>query len=193
MSTKANLSAKDEKFRNFSLNDNMWKVVLYVGTPLALYQSLNQLFKIFDSMMAAHISANSVSAVAYLSQINMMLSALGGGLAIGSSLKISEAYGCAVLLKGGHRIDDAHDLLYGHGEYHWFEGARINNPNAHGTGCTLSSAIASNLAKGFDLAESVKRAKDYVSCALAAMLDLGQGSGPVQHNFDLNSRFADGI
>lgn len=93
MSTKANLSAEDEKFRNFALNDNMWKVVLYVGTPLALYQSLNQLFKIFDSMMAAHISANSVSAVSYLSQINLMLSALGGGLAIGSSLKISEAYG----------------------------------------------------------------------------------------------------
>lgn len=93
MSAKANLSKKDERFRKFALNDNMWKVVLYVGTPLALYQSLNQLFKIFDSMMAAHISANSVSAVAYLSQINLMLSALGGGLAIGSSLKISEAYG----------------------------------------------------------------------------------------------------
>lgn len=93
MPTKAKLSAKDEEFRNFALNDNMWKVVLYVGTPLALYQSLNQLFKIFDSMMAAHISANSVSAVAYLSQINLTLSALGGGLAIGSSLKISEAYG----------------------------------------------------------------------------------------------------
>ncbi|MFR3729593.1 MATE family efflux transporter [Lacrimispora sp.] len=93
MSPKASLSAKDEKFRNFALNDNMWKVVLYVGFPLALYQSLNQFFKIFDSMMAAHISANSVSAVAYLSQINLTLSALGGGLAIGSSLKISEAYG----------------------------------------------------------------------------------------------------
>lgn len=93
MSNKANLSAKDEKFRSFALNDNMWKVVLYVGTPLALYQSLNQLFKIFDSMMASHISANSVSAVAYLSQISLMLSALGGGLAVGSSLKISEAYG----------------------------------------------------------------------------------------------------
>ena len=93
MSPKANLSAKDEKFRNFALHDNMWKVVLYVGAPLALYQSLNQLFKIFDAMMAAHISANSVSAVAYLSQINLTLSALGGGLAIGSSLKISEAYG----------------------------------------------------------------------------------------------------
>lgn len=93
MASKANLSAKDENFRNFALNDPMWRVVLYVGTPLALYQSLNQLFKIFDSMMAAHISANSVSAVAYLSQINLMLSALGGGLAVGSSLKISEAYG----------------------------------------------------------------------------------------------------
>ncbi|MDK2967149.1 MULTISPECIES: MATE family efflux transporter [Lacrimispora] len=93
MSPKATLSAKDEKFRYFALNDNMWKVVLYVGAPLALYQSLNQLFKIFDSMMAAHISAASVSAVAYLSQINLSLSALGGGLAIGSSLKISQAYG----------------------------------------------------------------------------------------------------
>ncbi len=90
---KAALSAKDEKFREFALNDNMWKVVLYVGTPLALYQSLNQLFKIFDSMMAAHIGASSVSAVAYLSQISLMLSAIGGGLAIGSSLKISQAYG----------------------------------------------------------------------------------------------------
>ena len=90
---KAVLSAKDQHFREFALHDNMWKVILYVGTPLALYQSLNQLFKIFDSMMAAHISAGSVSAVAYLSQISLMLSALGGGLAIGSSLKISEAYG----------------------------------------------------------------------------------------------------
>lgn len=90
---KAVLSAKDQHFREFALHGNMWKVVLYVGTPLALYQSLNQLFKIFDSMMAAHISAGSVSAVAYLSQISLMLSALGGGLAIGSSLKISEAYG----------------------------------------------------------------------------------------------------
>lgn len=93
MSEKATLSAKDKKFRNFALHANMWKVVLYVGTPLALYQSLNQLFKIFDSMMAAHISASSVSTVAYLSQISLTLSALGGGLAIGSSLKISEAYG----------------------------------------------------------------------------------------------------
>ncbi|WP_124066770.1 MATE family efflux transporter [Clostridium sp. E02] len=93
MSTKANLSGQDKAFRDFALNGAIWKVVLYVGTPLALYQSLNQLFKIFDAIMAAYISANSVSAVAYLSQISLMLSALGGGLAIGSSLKISEAYG----------------------------------------------------------------------------------------------------
>lgn len=90
---KANLSKKDEEFREFSLNGNMWKVVLQVGTPLALYQSLNQLFKILDTMMASHISSTSVSAVAYLSQINLFLSALGGGLAVGAGIKISLAYG----------------------------------------------------------------------------------------------------
>ena len=101
--------------------------------------------------------------------------------------QISDSCHCAVLLKGGHSINDANDLLYANGELVWFEGKRIDNPNTHGTGCTLSSAIASNLAKGFSLAESVKRAKDYISGALAAKLDLGKGSGPMMHNFDLNS------
>jgi putative MATE family efflux protein len=90
---EAVLSKKDEVFREFSLNGNMWMVVLQVGFPLALYQGLTQIFKILDSMMASHISATSVSAVAYLSQINMMLAAIGGGLAVGGSLKISQAYG----------------------------------------------------------------------------------------------------
>ena len=103
---------------------------------------------------------------------------------------IGDNYHCAVLLKGGHSINDANDLLYANGELHWFEGKRINNPNTHGTGCTLSSAIASNLAKGYTLSESVQRAKDYISGALAAMLDLGQGSGPMNHAFDLDGRFA---
>ena len=98
---------------------------------------------------------------------------------------IGDTYGCAVLLKGGHSINDADDLLYANGESVWFEGKRINNPNTHGTGCTLSSAIAANLAKGFTLAESIKNAKDYISGALAAMLDLGKGSGPMMHNFGL--------
>lgn len=105
--------------------------------------------------------------------------------------QISERYACAVLLKGGHRVNDANDLLYANGEFQWFEGKRIDNPNTHGTGCTLSSAIASNLAKGFDLLESVKRAKDYISGALSAMLDLGQGSGPMNHAFDLTSYFVE--
>ena len=103
---------------------------------------------------------------------------------------ISETYHCAVLLKGGHSVSDANDLLYDKGSYKWFCGKRIDNPNTHGTGCTLSSAIASNLAKGYDLESSVQRAKDYISGALAAMLDLGQGSGPMNHAFDLNSHFA---
>ncbi|MBE7046195.1 MAG: bifunctional hydroxymethylpyrimidine kinase/phosphomethylpyrimidine kinase [Ruminococcaceae bacterium] len=102
---------------------------------------------------------------------------------------ISDTYGCSVLLKGGHSINDANDLLYSNGKMLWFEGKRIDNPNTHGTGCTLSSAIASNLAKGFTLEESVKRAKEYISGALSAMLDLGQGSGPMKHNFDLQGEY----
>ena len=96
---------------------------------------------------------------------------------------INKTYGCAVLLKGGHSENDANDLLYENGEITWFEGKRIDNTNTHGTGCTLSSAIASNLAKGFTLKQSVKLAKEYISGALSAMLDLGRGSGPMNHGY----------
>ena len=105
--------------------------------------------------------------------------------------KISTLYHCAVLCKGGHQLNDANDLLYRDGNFHWFYGKRIDNPNTHGTGCTLSSAIASNLAKGYGLDESVERAKEYISGALGAMLDLGKGSGPMNHAFALHSRFAE--
>ena len=87
---------------------------------------------------------------------------------------ISEKYGCAVLCKGGHKVNDADDLLWRNGFGKWFHGKRIDNPNTHGTGCTLSSAIASNLAKGYDLDRSVQRAKDYISGALAAMLGIDE-------------------
>ena len=95
--------------------------------------------------------------------------------------KISEQYGCSVLCKGGHKVNDADDLLWRNGSGKWFRGERIQNPNTHGTGCTLSSAIASNLAKGYDLDTSVERAKEYISGCLSAMLDLGHGSGPMNH------------
>ena len=104
---------------------------------------------------------------------------------------ISQRYGCAVLCKGGHQINDADDLLWRSGCGKWFRGKRIANPNTHGTGCTLSSAIAANLAKGYDLDQSVERAKAYISGALAAMLDLGRGSGPMNHMFDLKGGFAE--
>ena len=97
---------------------------------------------------------------------------------------ICNTLGCAVLLKGGHQLNDANDLLYRDGGYRWFNGKRIDNPNTHGTGCTLSSAIASNLAKGYDLDTAVEQAKAYISGALAAMLDLGAGSGPMNHAFE---------
>ena len=106
---------------------------------------------------------------------------------IAAAKAICEECGCAVLLKGGHSIQDANDLLYSGNSIQWFHGERINNPNTHGTGCTLSSAIASNLAKGITLEASVQSAKEYISGALAAMLDLGKGSGPMNHAFELFS------
>lgn len=97
--------------------------------------------------------------------------------------EISSQCNCAVLVKGGHSVHDASDLLCENGVFTWFHGERIDNPNTHGTGCTLSSAIASNLAKGCALAEAVQRAKDYISAALAYGLNLGTGRGPMNHMF----------
>ena len=108
---------------------------------------------------------------------------------IAAAKQIGDSYHCAVLLKGGHSVNDANDLLYANSELTWFERKRIDNPNTHGTGCTLSSAIASNLAKGFTLAESVQRGKDYISGALAARIDLGKGSGPMNHAFELQGQW----
>ena len=101
-----------------------------------------------------------------------------------------EKYGCAALVKGGHRVNDANDILYSKdlSEPVWFNGRRIDNPNTHGTGCTLSSAIASNLAKGYDLVQAIENAKAYLSGALEAMLDLGKGSGPLAHNYAILSK-----
>ena len=104
---------------------------------------------------------------------------------------IEQNYGCSVLLKGGHSINDANDLLCENGKRVWFDGNRVDNSNTHGTGCTLSSAIAANLAKGFGLFESVKRAKEYISNALSAGLNLGAGSGPLMHNFDLKLKYSE--
>ena len=113
-----------------------------------------------------------------------------GGLEIRSKADMAQAAqrienicGCAVLLKGGHALCDADELLCRHGVVSWFEGERIDNPNTHGTGCTLSSAIASNLALGFALEESIARAKSYISGALRSQLNLGAGSGPLDHMF----------
>lgn len=97
---------------------------------------------------------------------------------------ISKLGSKSVLLKGGHRINDANDLLFYNNELIWINGKRINNPNTHGTGCTLSSAIASNLAKDYDMVSSIKRSKYYLSKCLMQMLDLGAGSGPMDHGWN---------
>lgn len=103
--------------------------------------------------------------------------------------RIYDAFGCAVLLKGGHDLNDANDLLCTGDGLRWFKGKRIDNPNTHGTGCTLSSAIAANLAKGMSLEDSVDQAKRYISGALAAMLNLGKGKGPMDHAFAVEGEY----
>lgn len=94
-----------------------------------------------------------------------------------------KGYDGAILIKGGHLVNDAIDLLYAKGSASWFSSPRIDNPNTHGTGCTLSSAIACNLACGYSLEESIRNGKDYLTGALGAMLDLGKGAGPMNHMF----------
>lgn len=97
--------------------------------------------------------------------------------------KISQFYKGYILVKGGHSIEDANDLLYGNGECRWFVGERIDNENTHGTGCTLSSAIASNLALGYSVEDSIENSKQYITGALKEKMDLGKGSGPLDHGY----------
>lgn len=108
----------------------------------------------------------------------------------GAARAIEELIDCGIIIKGGHLTDSADDLLLYNGEVHWYRSPRVNNPNNHGTGCTLSSAIACNLAMGHPLAESFKLAKDYITGALEAKLNLGQGSGPLDHCFNIIKREA---
>lgn len=100
--------------------------------------------------------------------------------------EISNRYGVAVLCKGGHSVKDANDVLVYDGLVKWFKGRRLDNPNTHGTGCTLSSSIAAHLAQGYSLEESVKKAKEYLSGAIEAGLDLGAGNGPLNHAYHIN-------
>ena len=106
-----------------------------------------------------------------------------------AAFKIAKKYKGAILIKGGHSINDANDLLYVNEKIEWINGQRINNNNTHGTGCTLSSAIASSLALGYDLSQAVKNAKKYISGALSANLNLGKGSGPLDHTFAITPMF----
>lgn len=103
---------------------------------------------------------------------------------------MGKKFGTSVLLKGGHSTDNADDLLYSEEKLTWLLGKRIDNENTHGTGCTLSSAAAANLAKGYSMEKAVLRAKEYVTEALSAGLDIGKGKGPLNHGFDIKGRYA---
>ncbi len=98
-----------------------------------------------------------------------------------AAITLGREYECSVLIKGGHSVADACDVLYDRGKITWFEGEKIDSENTHGTGCTLSSAIASNLALGYSLKDSIQKSKDYITAAIGAGLNLGRGCGPLNH------------
>ncbi len=104
---------------------------------------------------------------------------------ISASKKIFEEFGCAVLCKGGHGINDGEDLLYNKNGVKWYKTKKIETNNLHGTGCTLSSAIASFLALGFSLEESISKAKEYLTKCLEYAVKLGKGFGPVNHCYKI--------
>ena len=162
-----------------------------IAQRLKFYQAENI---VVDPVMVATSGARLIND----SAINTLETEVLSGMKISdkddmekAAVSIGEKFKCAVLVKGGHSINDADDILYSNGKITYFKGKRIDNPNTHGTGCTLSSAIAANLAKGYSLEKSVERAKEYISGALGAMLDLGRGSGPMNHAFDLKGKFAE--
>lgn len=159
------------------------------GTPLLSKEAMASLEK--DLLPLAHLITPNLPEAEILSQKKIQTDAdreEAGKI-------LFDRFGASVLIKGGHQqgqVSDhlaASDLLYDGKEFTWFEGKRIDNPNTHGTGCTLSSAIASNLAKGKALLESIREAKNFLSMAMASMLDLGEGSGPLDHLFAIEGNF----
>lgn len=179
-------------------------LVEVIAEKLTQYQAKNIVLD--PVMVATSGSALSKDSAIYASQQKLFPLAavitpnipetmqLTGMSAIDSKEKMLQAAKClqnqtsgGILIKGGHLAGDADDLLYWNGEAYWMTGEKIDNPNTHGTGCTLSSAIACFLAKGEQLPEAVRHAKDYLTGAIADKLDLGKGRGPLNHLYRLKS------
>lgn len=138
---------------------------------------LSELFKVADIITPNIPEAEALTGQSIKSKDDM----------VEAAKKIGEFFEGYILLKGGHSTDDADDLLYKNSEKIWIKGERIENPNTHGTGCTLSSAIASYLAMGHDVPESVRLAKEFITGAINAKLDLGKGRGPLNHMWKMGS------
>lgn len=175
------MSAVAEKLREYSPSNVVIDPVMYAknGCPLMQESSIDTLIQTVIPLStlltpnipeAEKIAGMKIETIEQMKQAAQKIASMGAG---------------AVLVKGGHYMGDAQDVLYDGKEFYTFVQKRIDTKNTHGTGCTLSSAIAANLAKGHDLETAVAKAKEYLSGALAAMLDLGHGSGPLHHAYGL--------
>ncbi len=175
-----------EKLRNYHAKNIVLDPVMVAssGAQLLQSQAVDALKKeLFP--LARVITPNLPEAEALLSKEIPDKAAMEA-----AAKQLSDTFGCAVLLKGGHRSSDADDVLYEQRTFHWFHGEHISTSNTHGTGCTLSSAIAVFLAEGCNLPTAVQRAKNYVTGALKANLCLGHGCGPIDHGWEIKKNLS---
>ena len=170
-----------EKLKEYDAKNIVLDPVMVATSGSALMKSTATRALIQELLPLADIITPNMSEAAALSgiEVNTKEGMEKAAKIIGKSIK------GVVLVKGGHLEDSADDVLYIDGEVHWVEGKRIVNPNTHGTGCTLSSAIAVNLAKGMNAIDAFTKAKEYLTGAIEANLDLGQGRGPLNHLYNI--------
>ena len=187
------MSVVADKLRQYNARNVVVDPVMVATSGAILMESDATDFLINEMLPLATVITPNIPEAEIISgmKINNEEDMIAAGLKIYNDIKNKKDknyFDTAVLVKGGHSINDANDILICDGKTVTLKGKRIDNPNTHGTGCTLSSAIASNLAKGYDTETSVRNAKEYLTGALADMMDIGKGHGPVNHMWYLKEQ-----
>lgn len=181
LSTEPCMEAVARKLEQYKPDNVVIDPVMYAknGCPLMNPDSIDTLIKVVlphaDLLTPNIPEAEKISNIEITNTEDMKTAA-----------KIIYDMGCKnTLIKGGHAVGDALDILYDGKEFYYFQAQRINTKNTHGTGCTFSSAIASNLALGMTMSIAVKQAKEYITTAIKHSLNIGKGNGPTHHFYDL--------
>lgn len=181
VSSEAIIHAIAKKLKEYAPKNIVLDPVMVATSGDALFDRTAQSVLINELMPLADLITPNISEAEILSGIPIK----SKNDMIRAARDIAGYYKGAILVKGGHLEDRADDLFYYEGFGYWLPEEKVDNPNTHGTGCTLSSAIAANLAQGVAMMDAVKNAKAYVYGAILDGLDLGKGNGPLNHLYQL--------